>query len=115
MHVCAGAPAVQLERKAWSQPVDAGAISDRGKQQARRSCWAGGGGGGGGGGRAGGGAGGGGGRGAGRPPGGGGAPPPPPPPSQLARPSGPARRAALADADSDPSHPVALSLGRLGT
>jgi len=34
---------------------------------------------------------------------------------QLARPSGPARRAALADADSDPSHPVALSLGRLGT
>ena len=84
MHVCAGAPAVQLERKAWSQPVDAGAISDRGKQQARRSCWA-------------------------------GARPPPPPPSQLARPSGPARRAALADADSDPSHPVALSLGRLGT
>jgi len=84
MHVCAGAPAVQLERKAWSQPVDAGAISDRGKQQARRPCGA-------------------------------GAPPPPPPPSQLARPSGPARRAALADADSDPSHPVALSLGRLGT
>ncbi len=101
MHVCAGAPAVQLERKAWSQPVDAGAISDRGKQQARRSCWAGGGGGGG--------------RAAGGAPRGGGGPPPPPPPSQLARPSGPARRAALADADSDPSHPVALSLGRLGT
>ncbi len=84
MHVCAGAPAVQLERKAWSQPVDAGAISDGGKQLGGRSWWA-------------------------------GARPPPPPPSQLARPSGPARRAALADADSDPSHPVALSLGRLGT
>ena len=31
----AGLHAVALERKAWSQPVDAGAISDRGKQQAR--------------------------------------------------------------------------------
>jgi len=41
MHVCAGAHAVQLERKAWSQPVDAGAISDRGKQQARPSSCAG--------------------------------------------------------------------------
>lgn len=30
-----GLHAVALERKAWSQPVDAGAISDRGKQQAR--------------------------------------------------------------------------------
>ncbi len=27
--------AVQMERRLWSQPVDAGAISERGKQQAR--------------------------------------------------------------------------------